>query len=152
MPGHSYLLHDLEEEREDRAKLRQELKDLRLERDGWLARFHIDPTDEKAVQRLRDDIVGFNRFKGRGRSGHLRVNDGMESMTQEHYEAKLATKKAELRELLPRYAKALEVVEAARALAETCRVGLAEPYRDYNEGALVRLRAALAAFDEVLGK
>jgi hypothetical protein len=148
VPGHSYLLHDLEEEREDRAKLRQELKDLRLERDGWLARFHIDPTDEKAVQRLRDDIVGFNRFKGRGRSGHLRVNDGMESMTQEHYEAKLATKKAELRELLPRYAKALEVVEAARLEQRLRDAGLSSIHRKREE-ARNATRAALATFDEV---
>jgi hypothetical protein len=59
------------------------------------------------------------------------------------------TNRVTLKECRARYLKALEVVETARALAETCRVGLAEPYRDYNEGALVRLLAALAAFDEV---
>ena len=100
VPDHVYLVSDLRATRAERDALRREAHDLRVQLEAWLRRFGVDPDNADAVRRLRDDLRGFYRWRGRQVSGKERISDVPGGTgTVAHYEAKLAAKKAQIHQL-----------------------------------------------------
>lgn len=106
----SWLQADLAEEREDRANLRRALKETRERLARVISLFPVDPDDESAVISFIADLKAFKAYKSRQRTGKLRVGEDNEVTTIAHYEAKLRTKRDEIRGLIGR----LDAVTAER--------------------------------------
>jgi hypothetical protein len=94
-----WLVHDLEEEQEDRAQLRRDLGETRTALSRIYQLLGIDPEDEKAVSHIKEQLKSWNRYKSRRRTGRLRVGEDTETTSIAHYEAKLTAKKSEIRRL-----------------------------------------------------
>jgi hypothetical protein len=63
------------------------------------ASLEVDPEDQQAVEHLIADLKGFKRSKQRLAKGKLRSGEGISPDELRHYEAKLADKRARIRNL-----------------------------------------------------